>query len=605
MNWKFQSRKRLAAVAAACLISVALPAIPATAAKIKDKGASGGMAQPAAPAAPMEYKIDIPTIEAIGANVSDAVLREIASGNIAGHAEELAKLEATSITIPSVTMTFSAPGADGAVVSSEVTYHDLVLDKVVGGVATSTSIGGADVSSSTGEFKASFGKMSTGTLDIGGTLGIYGLVPAAADAGFKPIYTDLAMAGGTLSATNVDCKIGAISVASFEARPLKTSFSEMMKIASDMEAQKGSPSPESMGKVFKMYADFLTAFKSSPMDFGGIDCSGKTDDGQPMTIALGGMTMSGFEPGHYPEISLNDIKADVGTDGKFSLANFTSKTFDLTSVIAAIEAAPAAVDEAWLTANARSLIPSYAGLSFKDFAVDAPNPDTPSERVKATIAGFDLSLAKYLNGIPTAITSSASNVVIGIPTDTTDEQMKTLIDLGVTKLDLGFGLDLAWDEATQSIAINDLSLTGADLATVKLAGGLGNVPTALFSISNDEAMGAAMGIVVKTLNLDVLDAGLSDLILKRASADQGMDPATMRTVFSSLAEGTIISYLAGAAEGGNVGKAVSKFVSGTAKSLNINLVAKDEPGLGLMDFMAAESDPTQLIGKVNITATAK
>ena len=42
-----------------------------------------------------------------------------------------------------------------------------------------------------------------------------------------------------------------------------------------------------------------------------------------------------------------------------------------------------------------------------------------------------------------------------------------------------------------------------------------------------------------------------------------------------------------------------------ALHLSIDLVAKEEPGLGLMDFMAAETDPTVLLGKVTINATAK
>jgi len=61
----------------------------------------------------------------------------------------------------------------------------------------------------------------------------------------------------------------------------------------------------------------------------------------------------------------------------------------------------------------------------------------------------------------------------------------------------------------------------------------------------------------------------------------------------------------GAADAAKLGAAVNSFVSGTAKSLNITIDAKSAPGLGLEDFMAAEEDPTTLLGKVNISATAK
>ena len=114
-----------------------------------------------------------------------------------------------------------------------------------------------------------------------------------------------------------------------------------------------------------------------------------------------------------------------------------------------------------------------------------------------------------------------------------------------------------------------------------------------------------MGVAVKALNLDVTDAGLSDIILAVAAAEQGADPATLRPVFAGLAEGTIIGMMAGAADAAKLGSAINQFVSGTAKSLNIAIEAKNDPGLSMVDFMTAEEDPTTLIGKVNISASAK
>ena len=42
-----------------------------------------------------------------------------------------------------------------------------------------------------------------------------------------------------------------------------------------------------------------------------------------------------------------------------------------------------------------------------------------------------------------------------------------------------------------------------------------------------------------------------------------------------------------------------------AKHLTIDMTAKTAPGLSLIDFMAAETDPTALVGKVTIDAVAK
>ena len=93
--------------------------------------------------------------------------------------------------------------------------------------------------------------------------------------------------------------------------------------------------------------------------------------------------------------------------------------------------------------------------------------------------------------------------------------------------------------------------------------------------------------------------------MRGPAAEQDADPATLRPIFAGLAEGTVLGMLAGAADAAKLGSALNAFVSGTAKSLNISIEAKADPGLSLEDFMLAEEDPTTLLGKVNIDASAK
>ena len=99
------SRRRLGALAAACLLSVALPASAAWAQKSKTKG-EPAVEAPADPAAatPREFSVDIPTIDAVDSNVDDETLRAIFSGDLVDNADALAGLTATSITIPEITL---------------------------------------------------------------------------------------------------------------------------------------------------------------------------------------------------------------------------------------------------------------------------------------------------------------------------------------------------------------------------------------------------------------------------------------------------------------------------------------------------------------------
>ncbi|KKB84071.1 hypothetical protein VW29_12490 [Devosia limi DSM 17137] len=599
MTSQMHSRKALSAIAAACLLTVALPAGTAMAQKVKTP-------RPATEApAPAEFSIDIPTINAVDANVDEATLRDIFSGNIAGNAAALAGLDATSITIPSITLDYTtAAHGDGEPTTGTVTFSEIVLDNVSDGIAASITLSGIAMETA-GDGTADMGTLSASQFNIGGVLGLYGLVDASSQTDLQTIYTDFSFEGGSLTAPDVSCTFGGMSAAEFKARPLRFSFVEIMALADEMEAAGDDISPELTGKALRMYADILTAFESSPVEFGGIDCEGTDDDGRPLTIALAGLSMAGMSPGIYPALSMDGLNISVEGDGEVSIGSFDFKQMDLSGPIAAIEAAPELIDAAWLEANARALIPAMAGFSFDDVVIDVPDPEVTDARIKATIGGFDLSLEEYLNGLPTAISMTGSNIVVDLPTDSEDQQVQQLLALGITSVDAGFGLAAAWDAEANAIDITDFSFSGVDLATVVLTGTIGNVTEALFGLDEDAALMAALGMVVQNLNVDVTDAGLADIVLASVAAEQGADPATLRPIFAGLAEGTVIGMLAGATEAKSVGAAINTFISGNARNLNINLEAKEKPGIGLMDFMAAEEDPSILIGKVKITATAE
>ena len=77
-----------------------------------------------------------------------------------------------------------------------------------------------------------------------------------------------------------------------------------------------------------------------------------------------------------------------------------------------MRAAPEALDEAWFTANARSLFPAMEGFAFSDVVVDVPDPEAEGGRIKGGVGAFDLTLSSYLNGLPTAMTTTASNITL-------------------------------------------------------------------------------------------------------------------------------------------------------------------------------------------------
>lgn len=602
MSFSTTSRRRLALLAIACLSSVVLPAGTALAQKTKTKSQPTEAVEASAPAL-TSIAVDIPTIEAVGSNVDEETLRAIISGAVVDNAQTLAGLTAASITIPEIILDTTTE-IDGRTNSSTMVFSDLVLTDITNGKAASVTLAGMSMEGLE-DASASFGASSVTNFDIAGVLGLYGLVGNDGSGEIRTIYTDFTSAGGSIEAPDVSCTIGPMTAAEFKARPLNYSFVEIMALAETLESQGDDPSPEAIGQILRMYADIFTAFESSPVEFGGFDCSGVDDEGRAMSFSVAGFSMGGMSPGIYPAITMDGLDVTVEGDGMVRIGHMAFKEMDLRGPIALIEAAPAALDEAWFMANARSLIPAFGGFSFGDIAIDVPNEDNPDSRVKASIGAFDLALADYINGIPTNVLMTASNIVADLPADSDDEQIRQLLDLGVTRIDAGFTVDAAWNEAENTIALRELSLNGADLASVVLSGTVANATEALFGLDEDQALAAAMNLAISHLKLDITDAGLSDIVLASVAAEQGSDPATMRPIFAGLAEGTVIGLLAGAAEAQKVGGALNAFVGGSAKYLTIEMTAKTPPGLGFLDFMAAEDDPASLIGKVTIDASAK
>jgi hypothetical protein len=549
-------------------------------------------------------QLSIPSVIAVDSSMDEVALRDALSGGFMKHVDELAKLSATSITIPTVTLTMNVTTDGGAPVVSTMTYKDIVLSNVKDGVAASASVGSAETSSPEGSFK--FGKMSTGTLDIGGILGFYSLVPnGGAEQPMKTLYKDFSFEGGTLTGPKANCTFGKVSAAELDARPLKVSFAALMEASQKMSASKDNPPPEAVATFVGFMTDVFQAFKSTPLNMDGLDCSGTGDDGKPFELKIGGVTMDGYQPGVYPAISIKDVKIGGGGNDAITLASATLKAIDLSGPIQAVEGQGKDISPAWVETNYRKLIPAFGGFSMSGLAIDIPDPDKPGERINANIANVDLSLSDYLNGIPTKISTTASGVEVPLPADSDENSIKMLLALGITKVNMGYELTANWDKATQAINITKVSVSGQDLGSFAVAAVIGNAAEQLFDSDNNVALAAAMGTTIKSITLDAADAGVGDKLVPMLAQQQGADPATFRTQMAGMAEGAALQMLGSTDMARALGQAVGDFIGGKAKALTITVTAKDPAGIAVPVLMQASENPAALTNAVDITGTAK
>ncbi len=584
-----------AALVAASLSLFAAPAI----------GLMPAMAQETPAAAPaFAVTFTVPTITAVNSSMSEQQLKDLFSDKFLDHAGQLAGLNAESITIPELTMTTTVTES-GQTFTSSAKYTDFVLTNIKDGKAERLTIGSSESVSTDGT--TAYDQTITDNWDLKRTLELLGIVSGDAAATMSPLYTTGSIAGGTYTSPMFKCDIGPIGFNTIEARPTKVSFASLLEAIEQFAASGSDEPPLPALKTFVSYmTDVLRAFRGGSGSIGAVDCSGEAEPGQSVTFKLAGASAGDFEPGIYPELKLSGLSVDAGAQGNGSLGEFVIKHIDLNPTLTALDAAVDQLSEDWFEDNGRLLIPSIAGLSFSGFAIDAPNPDKPGEQIKATIANFDLSLADYLNGIPTKVSTSASGIDVPLPQDTTDPQMQMLLATGITNINFGFDASAAWDKASQTIAVDKLGIAAVDLGGLTISADIGNAQEELFALDENVAMAASLGMTVKKLTIRATDDGIGEKVWPLAAAQEGVsDIEAYRTQMAGLAEGLAIQLLGSTDASRQLGAALGDFVTGRKGAVTITITAKAPGGVPLALFMAAQNDPSILAGQVDVVGTAE
>jgi len=557
-------------------------------------------------AVPFAFELKIPSVEAVDSSMSEDQIKDVFTSNFLTHADQLATLNATSITIPELSAVFTIEGE-----TATVTYRDIVLDNVKDGLAAKLSVASGE-SVSAGETTA-HSAISADNFDMKRLLEFTGIVKGDPTAPFKPIYTSGVSGGSTQGGPLYSCTFGGSSTEALEARPVGTTLQDVLGVIEQFK-DADEPPPEALDVIVGYAIDIFRAFRGGAGTVGAVDCTvpGET----PVSIKLAGASSGNFESAIYPEIKVGAISVDAGAMGNGSLGEFVLRPIDFNPTLAALESAKGQLSEAWFEQNWRQLIPSWDGMSFANFAIDAMTPEQPadaytgaparpSERVQAKVANFDLSLGNYVIGIPTNVAMSASGVEIPLPKDTTDPQIMTLLAAGLTGVNLGFDAVAAWDEAASTISVEKLALAAVDLGSMSISANIGNATEQLFAVDPNVAMASGFALTVKDVTIHVTDDGLGEIVWPLAAAEQGQtDVEAYRTQMAGFAEGLAIQLIGPTDAARQLGAALGEFVTGGKGEITINIKSKNPQGLPMAMFIAAQNDPSILAGQVDITGSA-
>lgn len=541
----------------------------------------------------------IPKVELDDASLSAEDVKALVRSDPASALDTLATLSASAVRIPEIRMEFPPPPSGGE--RFTMTFTGFEITEVADGVAGSVEIGGGQ-STVSGHQPVSIevGAMSATSFNLPAIIALYG---GGGDASMEKslLYSDFEFAGAKMSGGDgFSCEIKGMRAESASARPFSLSIGDVMKLAQD--AEKGTLPPGAIAKLVGYYADVFDAIETSPAVFDGMDCSVKQPDGAIIALKMGEMQIDGFGGMRYPGVSMADFEMTHDKEGHFRAASVVFKGMDLGPVFETLKAAGENVNEAWFQENARKLIPVFDGFSVEGLDFDFPDTTNPSRRISFAVDAVDVTLGAYVNGIPTDIDLSGSGIKVPLPADSQDETVAMLKALGYPTLNLSYALKGKWDESAQTIAIDELTVSGDGMGSVTMTGLLGNATQMLFNDDLQAVQAGALFMTAKSVTLDVVDEGLAPKALAMAAQMQGKTPAEMKTEIGNMAGGMAMMMLKGAPEAKALADAITAFVNGAPK-LSVELTAKSPKGVGALDLPALQKDPSELTKKVTIKAS--
>ncbi len=529
-----------------------------------------------------------PGLSATGSNLSDVEISQIFNGDFS----RLAELTADEITIPEISFVLSGAAKDGGAPAAELIYRDVTFEGVAEGTAETASIGSLEVRA--GDAKMKFDQLAADQLNVEALLGFYGLKETGSQSPQR-LYKDLTLGSGEIDLMGANCRFGALEAGEFSARPLQFSPEQASGLARELSSQGGAdPTPKQMGQIFQLYVDYLTAFRSDPLQISGLACTTQNSSGEAVSISADTLGMDGLQPRQFPGVQLRNLELEVEGEGGFAAKALIVKPADASKLVATLLSAGDAPDPQWLADNARALIPAFQGLQMAGVRLDVPDDTAPDQRINIGFGDVNLSLEKYRDGIPTDVNLTA----FGIEVPLTGEDAEPLKEIGYNSLNLGMTLAAHWDPDAESMAIDQLTLSEPKMGSFELKADLTNATTNLFSGDGADRFAAALLLGIQSATLTVTDSGLRDRWIQHVAGSADVTRKALSTQLAAIARKSIPQGRDWTKE---VEEAVTAFIKG-AQSISLTMTAS-EPVMAAQ-VIAAQDDPASALDLFNVRAHA-
>jgi hypothetical protein len=560
----------------------------------------------------------LPRLEITGSSLSEADVKALFDGSKLGTLHErLAKFSAQEIRIPDLILDQKV----GKTIQ-KTTYKDSILKNVINGKISSFVAGGLTFTSQEADSKTltgTGGEITADEIDLTTIAQLYvSTSPNTLGNEFKKLYgkytaKDFVFTGGK----GEKITIARINGSDFKAKAGTMSWTDALKEFSAVD-DFDKLTPEKKKSVLTALSDLF-----SNIDLGWFEvvdlAVNDPNEASNAVVKIGRMAYGSPQ-------SLNDSMRELrleslsvtAKDGNAKIGLISSKGFSAQSTFDALKDAVLKDDAKFEKVNPRSLIPTLGTLRFEGLEFDVPDTSAknkkgqksladaatlPAPNIKFTVKQASITAEKPINGIPTNIQYAVDGFNMPLPENTKEEGLKDLVEMGYRQLALSFAFKADWLESSKEVRLSEMSYRGEQMGSYNTRLTLGNITKDVFNLDTAVATVALMGATVKTLDMNLENAGLFEKLIEREAKKAKKTSEELRREYAATAAVAIPALLGNSENAQRIAQAVARFIAKPSK-LMISATSKKPEGLGLTDVMS-DLTPQGVLEKIDVKATAE
>ena len=339
-------------------------------------------------------------------------------------------------------------------VSSRIVYDQLRIDRWADGKIAAVTAGplSMETPNPDGLVTMKVASVETHDIDIDAVLRVFDPQRYAGGVGDGVWHTVTGLAAYhdfEVAGPGVKLTMKLLSLENFKLRQPPRSFANYIdQILANPSAPPNDP------QSARSAVDMLSAYGIGRLGISGLDIASTG----MKSFHLGGFSISDLSIDRLGALAVDDFSTDVADVGAVKLGHFAIGNVALPGADALAQALIASQGPSNVKMASIAPRPGFVEMADLDVA--------PAAGPHVTLGRLRIDLAHYIGAIPTSISTDIAGLTVPVTAMKPSEQA-VFKKLGYDTLDLGYHLKAAWNEADETVKVDNLGFA------MKGAGGLG------------------------------------------------------------------------------------------------------------------------------------